>query len=163
MKPLLLLLVSALVVVSQPVRLDFDRATNHTGGITYSLQYWPQAGGTTNRIPLGTNTSLHLTNGPWGILNFNAIATAYNTNGAVVTPIDSNPSNGVIATNRPSAPLRLRVTDEDTSVYIEGTFNGGITWKPLAYVTNEPAVILGSMQHMMLRAKQIKPPPLPSP
>lgn len=149
---LILLLASALCVSAQPVTLAWDNT--NSARVSYVLKWGVTNNAVTNIVVAGTNATAELTNGPWGRVIIAAVAVS--TNG-----VESNPSNLVTVTNTPSAPLRLRVTTVPQAVQLEGTFNGGSSWRTLAIVTNEPALILGAMQGMMFRASKIKPPPLP--
>ena len=152
----------ALLLHAQPTRVDWDRHATHNSNTVYALKYGVVGQPLTNRFIAGTNTvSLTLSNGPWGALEFQSVAVAFGTNGTNAVSVESDPSNKVTLTNRPAAPLRLRIVEQTETVQIEGSVNGGATWKTLATVTNEPAVILGSMQSMLFRARTIKPPPLP--
>ena len=153
MRILALLLLSAAAALAQPVTLTWDRHATHPTNQAFALKWGTTTNAITNRIASAGNT-FALTNGPWGPLLLQVVAVS--TNG-----IDSDPSNTLSVTNRPGAPLQLRIVPDTTAVQLEGSFNGGATWKPLALVTNDPATILGSMSAMMLRARSVPPPPLP--
>jgi hypothetical protein len=101
-------------------------------------------------MAVGTNLVATVTNLTSGYLYFSAFAR---------TPegVESLPSNTVIETNYPAAPLQLRITtNTTTSLTLEGTMDG-LTWIHLATVTNDPA-LLEMRKRMMLRTTL---PPLP--
>jgi hypothetical protein len=88
---------------------------------------------------LGTNQFIYLTNGPWGIQSYSVVAVS--TNG-----IESFSSNEVLSTNRPGAPLQLRVIKETEIVTIHGSSADGLAFNKLADITNGNAIVLRSEQ-----------------
>lgn len=148
------LVARAVVGPFESVRLAWDRAASHGTNITFTLKWGAVSNTYPNSIDLGTNTTTVFTNLTAGYLYFVVVAR---------TPdgLESDPSNVVALTNYPAQPIRLRmVTNTLQSVRLEGTRNGGLNWQHLADVTNEPAVILGGVKSMMLRART-QVPPLP--
>ena len=132
--------------------LTFEAST--TPGVVYALKYGTNSGGVLSFIPLGTNQIISLTNGPWGRFFFTVTATIV-TNG-----VESIPSNELLATNRPASPLQLRIVPMTNVFYIEGTLNGGLSFRRLAVVTNDPA-LLSMHRSQMIRASVVALPPLP--
>lgn len=142
----------AVVGPFESVKLAWDRHLSHGTNITFALKWGTVSNTYPNSIDLGTNTTTTFTNLTAGYLYFVVVAR---------TPdgLESDPSNVVALTNYPAQPIRLRmVTNTLQTVRLEGTRNGGTDWQHLADVTNEPAMILGGMRSMMLRASIIKPP-----
>lgn len=99
--------------------LTFD--ASNTPNVTYRLG-WGTNATTIGNLSLGTNTVAILTNGPWGIYFFQVWATS--TNG-----VDSLPSNALLATNRPAAPLQLRIVPATNLVYLDISTDGFLTWQ----------------------------------
>ena len=132
--------------------LIFDASI--TPGVNYSLKWTNSISPLITVMPLGTNRSVSLTNGPWGVLTFWVVAVS------PIESIESDPSNLLVATNRPAAPLQLRIQSVTNVYIIDGTINNGLTWQQLALVTNKPAV-MASQLNQMFRAKRIQYPPLP--
>lgn len=146
------LTVSAVVGPFESVKLAWDRAASHGTNITFVLRWGAVSNTYPNSIDLGTNTVTVFTNLTAGFLYFVVVARTHDG-------LESDPSNVLALTNYPAQPIRLRmVTNTLQSVRLEGKRNGGMDWQHLATVTNEPAVILGGMKSMMLRASTIKPP-----
>lgn len=145
-------LARAVVGPFESVKLAWDRHLSHGTNITFALKWGAVSNTFPNSIDLGTNTTTVFTNLTTGFLYF--VVVARTTDG-----LESDPSNVVAITNYPAQPIRLRmVTNMLQTVRLEGTRNGGTDWQHLADVTNEPAVILGGMRSMMLRAATLKPP-----
>lgn len=149
---LLLLTMTSLAVVPPftSITLSWERAPTHGTNITYALKWGNAPGATDFSMAVGTNLVATVTNLTSGYLYFSAFAR---------TPegVESLPSNTVIETNYPAAPLQLRITtNTTTSLTLEGTMDG-LTWIHLATVTNDPA-LLEMRKRMMLRTTL---PPLP--
>ena len=73
-----------------------------TPNVQHVIQWGTNSGGTIGSQPLAVGGSLVMSNGPWGVLFYRAVAVS--TNG-----VSSHPSNEVMATNRPGAPLNIFV------------------------------------------------------
>lgn len=136
----------AVVGPFETITFAWDRAPSHGTNITFRLKY----GTSTNDYPwfidAGTNTIATVTNPTPGFLYFVVVARTKDG-------LESDPSNLVNVTNYPAAPLRLRmVTNTPPTVRLEGTLNGGIEWRTLALVTNDPAFLKGAIASMMFRA-----------
>lgn len=143
---------SAVVGPFETMTFAWDRASSHGTNITFRLKY----GTSTNNYPwfidVGTNTIATVTNATSGYLYFIVVARTHDG-------LESDPSNLVNVTNYPASPLRLRmVTNTYPTVKLEGTLNGGVEWRTLALVTNEPAFLKGGLASMMLRASTNYPP-----
>lgn len=136
----------------ESVQLAWDRDESHGTNISYVLKWGTVSNAYPNAIDYGTNTTALLTNLTSGFLYFIVVA-------RTLDGLESAPSNLLIITNYPAAPLRLRMTTNTLqSVRLEGTRNGGMDWQHLATVTSDPAMIMGSMRSMMIRASAIVPP-----
>jgi len=156
MKLVAITILSALMTLFGLVRLVFGVETlafdpSSTANVGYVL-YW----GTNDlhrlgSMPLDTNRVVSLTGGPWGALYFKV--TAWTSNG-----VESLPSNVVLATNRPAAPLRLRVVSGTNSLTLEGS-DELATWRTLAVIPrNAPPVTLSAQPRQVFR---LRAPPLP--
>lgn len=141
--------------VGGPLVFAWDKAANHTTNTGYVLSWGTNSGQVIGSLLVGTNViTFQATNGPWGVFYWTVVAREWNTNG---TFIDSVPSNEIMATNR-ATPVRLRIeTTLNQAVRLDGSYDGG-SWQTLAYVTNDPATLRGSMAGMMFRATLVKPP-----
>jgi len=153
---LLLLIVAlsrALAVVPPltSLTLAWDKAPSHGTNISYVLKWGAQVGATNFTLSVGNNLTAVVTNPTTGFLYFHVVA---------VTPegLESEPSNTVIQTNYPAAPLQLRVTTNTTSsVNLEYLNTDG--WKHLATISFTPYVIEMNRRWATLRTVQL--PPLP--
>lgn len=131
--------------------LTFDASPSPS--VTYFIKWGTNSGSAQGGFSLGTNRVVALTNGPWGRYFFTVTALSSNQ-------VESFPSNELLATNRPAAPLELRLVPAGTNVvYIDGSFNG-LNWRRLAVVTNDPA-LLAMQRQQMFRASNTNLPPLP--
>ncbi len=76
-----------------------------TPNVAHRLRWATNSGGAPigSLLLPGTNLVTHMTNGPWGVLHYTAVAVS--TNG-----IESNPSPEAVGTNRPGAPVQVWVT-----------------------------------------------------
>ncbi len=119
MRILLCAIASFLTCALYADTLIFDAST--TANVTYIMRWGPNASGTIGLQNLGTNLFMSLTNGPWGTNYFQV--NAVSTNG-----VESLGSNVVLATNRPAAPLQLRIIPATNVVYLERSLDGGFTW-----------------------------------
>lgn len=150
--------VVAVVPPLASVSLAWDRAASHGPEITYVLKWGKSTNSESedfynNLINVGTGTTTTLVNLTTGYIYFHVVAR---------TPegLESDPSNVVSVTNYPAAPLQLRMTTNTTSsLKLEGLIAG--EWKELATVVNDPVVIQQNTRSLLLRAKQVTPPPLP--
>lgn len=145
------LICSAVVGPFETITFAWNRAPSHGTNITFRLKY----GTSTNDYPwfvdVGTNMLATVSNATPGYLYFIVVARA--------GELESEPSNLVNVTNYPAAPLQLRmVTNTLPTVKLEGTMNGGIEWRTLALVTNDPAYLKGNLASMMFRASTNLPP-----
>lgn len=127
--------------------LTFDASP--TPNVTYRLAWGTNATGTIGYLQLGTNLVISLTNGPWGAYYFQV--TAFSTNN-----VESAPSNVLLATNRPAAPLQLRIQPGTNIVYLDGSING--TWQRIGMVVKDPMVIAARSNQMF---RLVQYPPLP--
>lgn len=130
----------------------WERALSHGTNISYVLKFGTTTNNYTDRLNVGTNLQATVTNLTSGFLYFVVVAS---------TPegLESEPSNLVSVTNYPASPIRLRMkTNTLETVRLEGTRNNGVEWQHLATITNDPAIIFGSMRSMLIRASTIKPP-----
>jgi hypothetical protein len=152
---LLLLLATKLGAVIPPytsLSLAWERAPTHGPDITYVLRWGTSVGATTWSTNVGNQTSVTVTNPTSGTLYFSVVARS--SDGLL-----SDPSNTVVATNYPAAPLQLRIsTNTSTSLKLEGTEDGK-TWIYLATVTNDPAQV--AMRRNMIFRASTNLPPLP--
>lgn len=135
--------------------LQFDASS--TPSCTYRFYFGVAAGGNNVSLPIGTNTVVALTNGPWGTYYTRAVSVVPDTVLGGANVIESAPSNEIRITNRPAAPLQLRIVP--VSYRIEGTIDGGAKWTLLAEFTNGPALL--HMQRAQLLRASVKYPPLP--
>jgi hypothetical protein len=128
-----------------------------TSNVTYRLRWATNsAGNEAGTLVLGTNTTVALTNGPWGRFYFDVIAAT--TNG-----IESLPSNELLATNRPAAPLQLRLLPPADALLLQSTADPRAGWKTIAVITstNRP-LILAQVERQSFRVIATNlPPPLP--
>lgn len=149
---LLPLAVRAVVGPFETVTFAWDKALSHDSNIVFRLKYGPATNEQPWFIDVGTNTTATVTNPTPGVLYFNVVAVAPGG-------LESDPSNLVTLTNYPASPIRLRMTtNTPPTVKLEGTMNGGIEWRMLAIVTNDPAMLRGALAAMMFRASTNQPP-----
>lgn len=121
-----------------------------TPNVGYFLKWGTSSNGVNGLLALDTNRVVNLTNGPFGAFYFKT--TAVSSNG-----IESLPSNVLLATNLPGAPLQLRIVPATNVVYLEATVNGAMAWRRVAIITNDPA-LLAAQRSSLFRAF---PAPLP--
>lgn len=112
--------------------LTFDASTTPLVG--YVLKWGTTPTGVNGIQALDTNRVVFLTNGPWGAFHFKVVAVASNG-------VESLPSNVLLATNLPAAPLQLRLVPGTNVVYLDATVNGALAWKRVAIITNDPALL----------------------
>lgn len=113
--------------------LTFTRST--TPNVTHILRWGVGTQVYTASMNLGSTVNIvALTNGPWGPLYYVVVALSTNM-------IESDPSNELLATNRPAAPLLLRMVPAADVIRLEATLDGGNIWKPVAIITNIPVII----------------------
>lgn len=130
--------------------LTFEAST--TSNVVYRLKWSTNsAGAAAGSLELGTNRFLALTNGPWGRFYYRVLSVTTNN-------IESDPSNEVLGTNRPVAPLQLQIQTVTNAVILQGSFNGE-TWKDLGVFTTN-ALELALQRYQLIRAK-VGPPPMP--
>ena len=155
-----LLLWAALgTVLAQPQILIIDRAPSQGPDSRFRIQFGTNAGVINTWMDIGTNDTVQLTNGPWGRLFATAVQVV--TNPPPYEPVTIGPpSNELVFTNRPYAPVRLRIGSTNAALRIEGTEDGN-TWVHLATVTREgaPATIKSASDVMQLRTAQLPPRP----
>lgn len=151
----LLLLATKLSAVIPPftsITAAWDKASSHGTNITFLLKWGSVPGSTNYHLSVGTNLTATVTNPTSGFLFFHVVART--TEG-----LESDPSNMIVVTNYPAAPLKLQIsTNNTTSLKLEGTVDGS-TWILLANITNDP-VVVAMRRNMMFRAST-NPPPLP--
>jgi len=132
--------------------VTFDPSS--TSNVVYRLRIRAETNSQSYTVmELGTNRFVGLTNGPWGRQYYTAVAVT--TNGW-----ESDPSNEVLSTNRPGAPVNLKLELGTNAAIIQGTINGGSQWRHLATVIEDP-VLLAQQRSQMLRAFSTNLPPLP--
>lgn len=136
--------------------LGWDKHASHDTNISYVLKWGNTNGSAQFSTNVGHKFTAIVTNPTPGILYFHVVA---------VTPdgIESLPSNVVVETNHPAAPLRLildRTNATTSSIRIEGTTDGAATWIHLATVTSEnaPAIIQSATKQLLIRSKLVVPP-----
>ena len=146
---ILALLGLGLAVASGVETLAFDAST--TPNVGYVLYWGTNAAGRIASVALDTNRVVSLKTGPWGAFYFKV--TAFNNSG-----IESDPSNVLLATNRPSAPLNLRLLPSTNSITLEGSEDLQ-SWQRLAIITPQsPPVLLAAQSRQMFRASTVAPP-----
>jgi hypothetical protein len=149
----ILLIAVKLIAVVPPfssVTLAWDRAPSHGTNTSVILRWGPTPGSTNFFFNAGTNTTATITNMTAGYLYWTAVARTSDG-------LESDPSNMVVSTNYPGAPLQLKITtNTSTSIKLEGTSDGH-TWNTLAIITNDP-VLLSMRRNMMFRASTNQPP-----
>lgn len=130
----------------------WDRAPSHGTNITFRLKYGTDTNQSAEFIDAGTNTTATVTNLTSGVLHFTVVATTE-------FGLESLPSNWVVVTNYPAAPLQLKLSSyKFPTVKLEGTLNGGMEWRTLALVTNDPVTLKGAVASMLFRATTNLPP-----
>lgn len=99
---------------------------------------------------LDTNRVAVLTNGPWGAFYFKVFSVATNN-------VESFPSNVLLATNLPAAPLQLRIGPPGTNaVFVEGSYDMQ-NWQRLA----GPIFVASQSRQSFRSFTTNRPPPLP--
>lgn len=146
----------------QSVKFAWDRALSHGSNVTYRLKYGLSTNDYQWAIDVGTNTTCTVTNPTSGYLYFTCVAVAPEVviQGIVIQPeLESEPSNILSVTNPPAAPLRFRASRyQFPTIKMEGTLNGGMEWRTLALVTNDPVTLKGAIGSMLFRASTNIPP-----
>lgn len=148
---LFLLTLAALKVFAQPQILIIERAPSQGPDTRFRIQFGTNAGVVNSWMDIGTNDTVQLTNGPWGKLFASAVQVV--TNPPPYEPITIGPpSNELVFTNRPYAPVRLRIGSTNAALRIEGTIDGN-NWIHLATVTSKdtPATIQSASKSMSFR------------
>ncbi len=149
----LLLLAAKLSAVVPPfssVTVVWDRAPSHGTNTSFILRWGSTPGSTNSQFNAGTNTTATITNMTAGYLYWTAIARTSDG-------LESDPSNMIVSTNYPGAPLKLQIkTNDSSSLKLEGTVDGH-TWIHLATITNDP-VLIAMRRSMMFRASTNYPP-----
>ena len=156
---LFLLTLAALKVFAQPQILIIERAPSQGPDTRFRIQFGTNAGVVNSWMDIGTNDTVQLNNGPWGKLFASAVQVV--TNPPPYEPITIGPpSNELVFTNRPSAPMRLKIgTNATTSLRIEGTIDGN-NWIHLATVNkdNAPVTINSTTKQLLIRSRLVVPP-----
>lgn len=153
----------ALAVVPPLTSINFawDKAPSHLPDTTYELQWGSSTNSAStnfynNTLNVGTNLTCTVTNPTTGYLYFRCVAVDTKSG------LKSEPSNVVLSTNYPAAPLQLNIQGTTTSaVQIEGQYPGSTNWIHLATVENEPVSFRQSTKSLLMRAKLVGAPPLP--
>lgn len=113
--------------------LTFNRSTS--SNVTHILRWGVGTQVYTGSQPLGTNNLVALVDGPWGRFFFVVAAVSSNLT-------ESLPSNEILHTNRPDAPLMLRLIPRTNGVVqLETSFDGGLSWQ---FMTNLPILAVTS-------------------
>lgn len=143
---------SLMIAIACPAveTLTFDASP--TPNVSYAIKTGTSPGTYQNVISIGTNLMLSLTNGPWGRIF--CVAVAISTNG-----IESAPSNELVCTNRPGAPVTLRLAGPNQGLRVLAS-EDGIAWNLLGIYTNTP-LLLSIRQRQMIKAATISLPPIP--
>lgn len=129
---------------------------SETSNVTYRLKWGPD----TNQLPFSTNLGLvtstrFLTNGPWGAYWFGV--TAVSSNG-----IESLTSNQVYYTNRPAAPLMLKIQEDVNNIYIYTADNGSSEWIKRLTLTNNQSATQAQIRAQLIKVSSTNiPPPFP--
>jgi len=155
----LLLWAAVGTALAQSQILIIDRAPSQGPDARFRIQFGTNAGVVNSWLDIGTNDTVQLTNGPWGRLF--ACAVQVVTNPPPYEPITIGPpSNELVFTNRPFAPMRLRLGTNTAAIRLEGTTDGN-NWIHLGTVTQlqTPATIQSASKSLLVRTVQL--PPLP--
>lgn len=156
----LLLLTALMTALAQPQILSFDRAPSQGADARFRMQFGTNSGVVHSWTDVGTNDTVQLTNGPWGRIFVTAVQVV--TNPPPYEPITIGPpSNEILITNRPFAPMRLRMLPvTNAAIRIEGTTDGN-NWIHLATGFKDAATftIPSASKTMMIRTVQLPPPP----
>lgn len=113
--------------------LTFTRS--ETSNVTHVLRWGVGTQVYTGSQQLGTNNLVALVDGPWGRFFFVVAAVSSNL-------IESAASNELLHTNRPDAPLMLRLIPRTNGVVqLETSFDGGLSWQ---HLTNLPILAVTS-------------------
>lgn len=107
MKPILITFICLLQIKTLAVDV-VSFTPSQTPNVSHIVRWGTSPGVITGSLNIGTNTSLTMSNGPWGVLYYSAVAVAANG-------VQSYPSGEVSGTNVPYAPTQLRVIP---SVYL---------------------------------------------
>lgn len=157
----LLLVVAIGTALAQPTTVAIERAPSHGPSAKFRIHFGTNTGVVNTSLDVGTNDLVQLTNGPWGRVFASAVEVVTN---APPFPLEiiSPPSNEILITNRPAAPMRLRILPStNAAIRIEGTSDGAATWIHLATVTSEnaPVTIRSASRSTLFRTSVVPPSP----
>jgi hypothetical protein len=155
---LYLLIIAIFCIITRLVigveTLTFDAST--TPNVGYVLKWGTNQLGVIGSLALDTNRVAKLTNGPFGAYYFKV--TAFANNGT-----ESDFSNVLLATNRPNAPINLRIIGPTDALLLQASASAAGPWKSLAVITstNTPLVLAPEPKQMFRAIITNAPPPFP--